>query len=223
MAGEMAASCWCIFSKSISKTRHSKRPQTSGLFSSIPTQLKGCSKFHHPALAALEDVESLDGLRFLLGLIQHRTQPLRLQQIMAVFSHDFARLRDEFREMDLGQQTLHDTQRRQRNLCHCWWACESYGIGCNMTRMSWCRIPGGGCFGPKPTPRPCPFVNESSFVTFDVRLPLQSSWNVQVWVALARAFCFTHGEEEMTVERWQSVATIERERCRRWKEFGLKA
>ncbi|CAK9013270.1 Mini-chromosome maintenance complex-binding protein (MCM-BP) (MCM-binding protein) (Protein E2F TARGET GENE 1) [Durusdinium trenchii] len=98
-----------------------------------------------------EDVESLDGLRFLLGLIQHRTQPLRLQQIMAVFSHDFARLRDEFREMDLGQQTLH------------------------------------------------------------------------VWVALARAFCFTHGEEEMTVERWQSVATIERERCRRWKEFGLKA
>ena len=86
---------------------------------------------------------SLEALRFLLGLVSHRTQPLHLQQIMGAFSEDFAHMRDEFRDMDLGQHTLH------------------------------------------------------------------------VWVALARACCYTHGEEEMTLQRWRMVSLFERERCRR--------
>ena len=86
---------------------------------------------------------SLEALRFLLGLVSHRTQPLHLQQIMGAFSEDFAHMRDEFRDMHLGQHTLH------------------------------------------------------------------------VWVALARACCYTHGEEEMTLQRWRMVSVFERERCRR--------
>ena len=62
---------------------------------------------------------------------------------MGAFSEDFAHMRDEFRDMDLGQHTLH------------------------------------------------------------------------VWVALARACCYTHGEEEMTLQRWRMVLLFERERCRR--------
>eukprot|EP00438_Fugacium_kawagutii_P019897 Skav227774 [mRNA] locus=scaffold1237:79728:82242:+ [translate_table: standard] len=93
--------------------------------------------------------ESFEAVRFLLGIVSHRTQPLRLQQIMGAFSEDYAHLRDEFREMDLGQQTLH------------------------------------------------------------------------VWVALARACCFTHGEEEMTLQRWRMVFALEQERCRRCTE-GLR-
>ncbi|CAL1163201.1 unnamed protein product [Cladocopium goreaui] len=77
---------------------------------------------------------SLEALRFLLGLVSHRTQPLHLQQIMGAFSEDFAHMRDEFRDMHLGQHTLH------------------------------------------------------------------------VWVALARACCYTHGEEEMTLQRVADVA-----------------
>lgn len=92
---------------------------------------------------------SFEAVRFLLGIVSHRTQPLRLQHIMGAFSEDYAHLRDEFRDMDLGQQTLH------------------------------------------------------------------------VWVALARACCFTHGEEEMTLQRWRMVFALEQERCRRCTE-GLR-
>ncbi|CAJ1360404.1 unnamed protein product, partial [Effrenium voratum] len=38
---------------------------------------------------------------------------------------------------------------------------------------------------------------------------------LHAWVALARAVCFTHGEDELTVDRWRSVFAMEEERCRR--------
>jgi len=41
------------------------------------------------------------------------------------------------------------------------------------------------------------------------------------WMALARAHCLTHGENELTVERWQVVADMERERLRRCQEMGM--
>ena len=44
---------------------------------------------------------------------------------------------------------------------------------------------------------------------------------VHVWRSLARAICFTHGEEELTMERWQSVMALERERLKRCAEAGI--
>ena len=43
---------------------------------------------------------------------------------------------------------------------------------------------------------------------------------VHVWRSLARAICFTHGEEECTIERWRSILSLERERLRRCAEAG---
>ncbi|CAE8651791.1 unnamed protein product, partial [Polarella glacialis] len=42
-----------------------------------------------------------------------------------------------------------------------------------------------------------------------------------VWMSLARAQCLTHGEEELTLERWRSVFELEKERLRRCKEEGM--
>lgn len=103
----------------------------------LPLRPQSCPVVPEPSTGSIEAV------RLLLGIIAHRTQPLRLQQIMGAFSQDFAHLRDEFRDMDLGQETLH------------------------------------------------------------------------VWVALARACCYTHGEDEMTLQRWRMVSLFERERCKR--------
>jgi len=44
---------------------------------------------------------------------------------------------------------------------------------------------------------------------------------VYVWSFLARAICFTHGEEELTIERWRSVLALERERLKRCAEAGI--
>lgn len=44
---------------------------------------------------------------------------------------------------------------------------------------------------------------------------------VHVWRSLARAICFTHGEEELTMERWQSIMALERERLKRCLEAGI--
>mmetsp|Transcript_36232 Transcript_36232/g.44709 ORF Transcript_36232/g.44709 Transcript_36232/m.44709 type:complete len:615 (+) Transcript_36232:36-1880(+) len=44
---------------------------------------------------------------------------------------------------------------------------------------------------------------------------------VHVWRSLARAICFTHGEEELTIERWQSIMALERERLKRCAEAGI--
>ena len=44
---------------------------------------------------------------------------------------------------------------------------------------------------------------------------------VHVWRSLARAICFTHGEEEITMERWQSIMALERERLKRCTEAGI--
>jgi len=41
------------------------------------------------------------------------------------------------------------------------------------------------------------------------------------WMSLARAQCLTHGEEELTVERWRAVFDLEKERLRRCKEEGM--
>lgn len=41
------------------------------------------------------------------------------------------------------------------------------------------------------------------------------------WLALSRALCITHGENELTVERWQMVVDMERERLRRCQEVGM--
>mmetsp|Transcript_125511 Transcript_125511/g.313561 ORF Transcript_125511/g.313561 Transcript_125511/m.313561 type:complete len:638 (-) Transcript_125511:285-2198(-) len=41
------------------------------------------------------------------------------------------------------------------------------------------------------------------------------------WMALARALCLTYGENELTAERWQLVADMERERLRRCQEMGM--
>jgi len=42
-----------------------------------------------------------------------------------------------------------------------------------------------------------------------------------VWMALARAHCLTHGESELSVERWRAVFELEKERLRRCKEEGM--
>ena len=41
---------------------------------------------------------------------------------------------------------------------------------------------------------------------------------VHVWRSLARAICFTHGEEECSMERWRSIFALEKERLRRLAE-----
>mmetsp|Transcript_86205 Transcript_86205/g.200451 ORF Transcript_86205/g.200451 Transcript_86205/m.200451 type:complete len:637 (+) Transcript_86205:84-1994(+) len=41
------------------------------------------------------------------------------------------------------------------------------------------------------------------------------------WMSLARAFCLTTAEEELTAERWQAVLQLERERLRRCVQEGL--
>merc|ERR1719443_2527891 len=38
------------------------------------------------------------------------------------------------------------------------------------------------------------------------------------WMTLARAHCLTHGEGELTSERWHSVLQFEQERLRRIRE-----
>lgn len=91
----------------------------------------------------------LDSLRFYLGLMTQRTQPLRLQAIMSALSADFAELREEHSE--LNEDTPH------------------------------------------------------------------------LWLALLRGSYFLHGDEEMSLKRWRSVASQERQRCRRCQEEGLKA
>lgn len=45
---------------------------------------------------------------------------------------------------------------------------------------------------------------------------------VHVWRSLARAICFTHGEEELSIERWRSVMALERERLRRCAAEGIQ-
>mmetsp|Transcript_60955 Transcript_60955/g.108309 ORF Transcript_60955/g.108309 Transcript_60955/m.108309 type:complete len:631 (+) Transcript_60955:71-1963(+) len=42
-----------------------------------------------------------------------------------------------------------------------------------------------------------------------------------VWMTLARAQCLTHGEAELSVERWRSVFELEKERLRRCKAEGM--
>jgi len=41
------------------------------------------------------------------------------------------------------------------------------------------------------------------------------------WMALARAHCLTHGEEELTMERWLCVLGLERERLQRCRQQNL--
>lgn len=41
------------------------------------------------------------------------------------------------------------------------------------------------------------------------------------WLSLARAMCVTHGEIELTAERWQSLLALERERLGRCKVAGV--
>eukprot|EP00933_Yihiella_yeosuensis_P004310 TRINITY_DN108681_c0_g1_i1.p1 TRINITY_DN108681_c0_g1~~TRINITY_DN108681_c0_g1_i1.p1 ORF type:complete len:657 (+),score=140.75 TRINITY_DN108681_c0_g1_i1:68-2038(+) len=41
-----------------------------------------------------------------------------------------------------------------------------------------------------------------------------------VWMSLARAMCLTHGEEELTVDRWRSVFELEKQRLQRCKQEG---
>mmetsp|Transcript_12977 Transcript_12977/g.35317 ORF Transcript_12977/g.35317 Transcript_12977/m.35317 type:complete len:641 (-) Transcript_12977:166-2088(-) len=41
------------------------------------------------------------------------------------------------------------------------------------------------------------------------------------WMALARASCFSHGEDELTLERWSSVMQLEKQRLGRCKMQGV--
>jgi len=41
------------------------------------------------------------------------------------------------------------------------------------------------------------------------------------WIGLARALCLIHGEQALSLERWQGMLTLETERLRRCKENGF--
>jgi hypothetical protein len=59
------------------------------------------------------------------------------------------------------------------------------------------------------------------FASVRAEMPMLPAELCHSWMALARAYCLTHGEEELTMDRWLTVLGLERERLQRCRQQNL--
>lgn len=69
-----------------------------------------------------------------------------------------------------------------------------------------------------PPPTAQQFGEDFARVRQQLQIPIETG---HVWMGLARALCLLNGEEELSLDRWQQVAQMERERIARCQSAGI--